>query len=207
MKPHRRRIWWRVPHRTPVGMAAAEEADADVGFTERGGYSLVHRTVFVYDSLMADECLHALLQPGSRRIGKRPGYIGRHKRLAVRDAPWLAAAVATDDASDRCDGVLLERLQPSELRAIDSFMDDRLDRLMVGITAEDGVGGQTQVEALMYVCPEDSASTLLDGGRQWSYATFRTTHLEKVAAVCGACREHFLADEAKEKAASERGGE
>ena len=67
--------------------AAGQE---DIGFTERGGYSLVHRTVFVYGALMAEECLGALLRGGEvsyRRIAKRSASVAGYRRLAQRDAP------------------------------------------------------------------------------------------------------------------------
>ena len=78
----------------PISPAANAMAD-DIGFTERGGYSLVHRTVFVYDALMAEEVLGALLRGGEvsyRRVARRAGKIGGYRLLGHRFAAGLAGA-------------------------------------------------------------------------------------------------------------------
>lgn len=183
---------------------AEAAADDDLAFTNRGGYSLVHRTVFVYGALMADECIGALLRGGEiscRRVNKRPGSVPMYRRFAQRDAPSLAGAVHTGDALHSCDGVLLERLQPQEVDLIDAFMNKAFDRLMVEVTAEDGVGGHTQVEALMYVCPEEEASKHLDVAREWTFSAFRTKHLENARQAAARARESFIQEQAAEKAA------
>ena len=180
-------------------------AEADLGFTERGGYSLVHRTVFVYDALMAEECIGALLRGGEisyRRVQRRTGRVVGYQRLPMQEDPLLAGAVQTGDAEHSFEGIILERLQPNEVKAIDAFVCKEFDRLTVDVVAEDGFGGTTQLEALMYVCPEESAAKLLDAAGSWSFPDFRRKHL-------GACIEHhikparqrYLAEEAEEAAA------
>ena len=108
----------------------------------------------------------------------------------------MLSSLHTGDAAQRCDGVLLERLQPRQLELIDQWMDKGFDRLVVNVTAEDGVGGRGEVEALMYVCPEE-ARHRLDEARPWSYADFRRQHLERVVEeAIKPVRAQFLADEA-----------
>ena len=114
-----------------------EQATYDPAFTERGGYSLLHRTVFVYDCLMADECLNALLRDGgasSRSVFKKQASFNGYARRPLKGAPWLAGAVQTADASQSCDGVLLERLQPNEVKLIDAFQNENFDRLVEKVT-------------------------------------------------------------------------
>jgi len=78
----------------------------------------------------------------------------------------------------RCDGHLLERLQPSELKVLDSFHDPRFERIVIDVHAEDGFGGKEVVQALMYVCPQ-SASELLDTSKPWNYQEFRVKEMTK----------------------------
>lgn len=137
-------------------------------------YSLLHRRVFVYGPLMAEEARNELLAPGSRIISNRPGKVHGYGRWSFKDVPLPAALPA--GSLVRCDGLLLERLQPAELRAIDSFMDTRFERLVVHVTAENGFGGSEDLEALMYVCPTAEAK-LLDTNKPWAYPEFREQHM------------------------------
>ena len=186
-----------------------EQATYDPAFTERGGYSLLHRTVFVYDCLMADECLNALLRDGgasSRSVFKKQASFNGYARRPLKGAPWLAGAVQTADASQSCDGVLLERLQPNEVKLIDAFQNENFDRLVEKVTVSNGVGGFEEVEAYVYVCPEDNASALLEEGKAWTYAEFRRHHLAAVVEdVVKPCRARFLAEQQAEEAASKLG--
>ena len=83
----------------------------------------------------------------------------------------------------RCDGHLLERLQPSELKCIDSFHDPRFERIVVDVHAEDGFGGKEVVQALMYVCPHASGD-LLDTSKPWNYQGERKTHAYMRICTC-----------------------
>ena len=149
------------------GSAAAPKSD----------YSSVHRTVFVYDALMAEEVLDALLVPGSGTArqalrSSRPGKVFGYGRWCMKNVPLPGALPAGPLV--RCDGHLLERLQPSELRAIDKFMHRRFDRMVVTVKAENGFGGHEEVEALMYVCPTYAAE-VLDTTMPWSYTECAAT--------------------------------
>lgn len=115
--------------------------------------------------------MDALLVPGSgtARSGlrnTRPGVVHGYERFCMKNVPLPGALSAGSRV--KCDGHLLERLQPSELRAIDSFMHRRFERLIVTVTTETGFGGQEACEALMYACPQ-YASEVLDTSRPWSY--------------------------------------
>jgi hypothetical protein len=115
--------------------------------------------------------------------------------------PWLAGAVHTNDEEDVCEGVLLERLQPNEVRLIDSFQINSFDRIIERVTASNGVGGYETVDAYMYVCPSDSAAELLEAGKPWSYADLRKNHLERVKERGDQVRTNFTKDEAKKETA------
>lgn len=163
-------------------------------------YSLLHRTLFVYGALMAEEALEALLMPASGRTArsraKRPGKAHGYGRWCQADSPLPAALPAGPLV--RCDGLLLEWMQPSEMRAVDAFMDKRFDRLVVTVTAEDGVGGHEEVEALMYICPPSLAKEVcLQPLSEWNYVSFRSDHLRSfVETVVKPCRKQFDEDEA-----------
>lgn len=182
--------------------------EGDIGFTERGGYSLVHRTVFVYDALMAEECLGALIRGGEisyRRVQRRAGRVMGYHRMPMREDAMLAGAVQTGDAEHMCEGLILERLQPNEVKAIDAFVCKEFDRLTVEVSAEDGFGGTTQLEALMYVCPGDAAERLLDLNASWTFPDFRRKSLGAcVEAYIKPARQQFLAEEAAEAAAAQK---
>jgi len=186
-------------------MAAEElpkEETSELGFSNRGGYSLVHRTIFVYDALMADECVKELLRGGeqsARVIAKRPGTIAGYKCLTLKGAEWIAAAVHTGNTADSCEGVLLERVQPNEVDLIDAFQPKTFDRLMVQVAASNGVGGMEEVEALMYVCPSD-LSLVGESAEQksWTYPSFRTQHMQQVVEkVVKPIRENYLVEQAQ----------
>jgi gamma-glutamylcyclotransferase (GGCT)/AIG2-like uncharacterized protein YtfP len=153
-------------------------------------YSLLHRTVFVYGPLMAEETMKAMLQT-NRILQQRPGRVAGYGRFALKDEPLPAAIKAGPLV--RCDGLLLERLQPVEMRAIDALMNKAFDRVVVSVEAENGFGGQEQVEALMYVCPSEA---LVNTDQPWSYTDFRKEHLERfVEKVVRPTREQFEHDE------------
>ena len=121
-------------------------------------YSLVHRTVFVYDALMAEEALEALLVPAggetARVRAKRAAKVSGYGRYCMMDSPLPAALPAASDSY--IEGLLLERLQPSEVRAIDAFYNGeprQFDRRSVPVQVENGFGGHEEVEGLLYVCP------------------------------------------------------
>jgi len=171
-------------------------------------YNLVHRTVFVYGTLMAEEVVDALLAPGSgtARSGlrsTRPGKVFGYGRWCLTergpDDKGFSAMPGALPAGPlvRCDGKLLERLQPSELKVLDSFHDPRFERIVVEVHAEDGIGGKEPVQALMYVCPQ-SASDLLDTNKPWNYAEFRVKEMTKfIEEVAKPHRKRFEEDEAK----------
>ena len=90
-------------------------------------------------------------------------------------------------------GVLLELLQPVELRAIDA-LHTSFDRLLATVVTENGFGGTSEVEALMYACPPEAAELL--EAREWSYSDFRERHLQAfVKEVVAPCREQFVASD------------
>ena len=67
-----------------------------------------------------------------------------------------------------------------------------------------GVGGTDEVEAQVYVCPEESAAEILDEAQPWVYAHFRRVHLDQtVKTVLEPCRQRFVAEKAAEKAAAQ----
>lgn len=154
-------------------------------------YSMLHRTVFVYCPLMAEEVRRTMLQPGNRILATRPGTVAGYCRFSLKEEP-LPGALASGP-SVRCDGLLLERLQPSEMRAIDAFMNKSFDRIVVQVEAGNGFGGQETIEALMYVCPSEQ---LLDTNAPWSYPEFREQFLDTFLEKCARpCREQFELDE------------
>ena len=188
--------------------APIAEGEAQPGFE----YSLVHRAVFAYDPLMADETHTMLLKPGNRILSKRPGVVegyhiwsmalsatitlGNGATVAAGPLPGALAATGPEAESVQCDGLLLERLQPAEMRAIDALMNRQWDRIVVRVRAENGYGGHEEVEALMYVCPPRVSEELLDASRPWSYTDFRKTHLSGyLEQVVAPCREQFEQDE------------
>ena len=150
------------------------------------------RSIFVSGALMAEECLEALLGglvTKSRTITKRPGTVRGYARYAMVGGAVEAGAVVEEGAE--ISGVLLELLQPVELRAIDAYMHTSFDRLLTTVTTDNGFGGSSEVEALMYACPPESKQ-LLDATREWSFADFRSRHLEAfVREVVRPCREQF----------------
>lgn len=143
-------------------------------------YSLVHRTIFVYGELMAEEVVDALLGLGSgtARSGLRtskPAIVYGYGRFCMRDSPAPGALAAGDRV--RIDGHLLERLQPSELNMIDSFMDRHMERVVVTVQTEDGFGGKREMETLMYTMPTSHADKV-DTSRPWDYAEFRAQSMK-----------------------------
>jgi gamma-glutamylcyclotransferase (GGCT)/AIG2-like uncharacterized protein YtfP len=158
-------------------------------------YSLLHRTVFVYGPMMAEECFKAMLQPGNRILQQRPGKVAGYSRFALKAEP-LPAAIAAGPLV-RCDGLLLERLQPAEMRAIDALMNKRFDRVVVNVEAENGFGGQETVEALMYIVSgQETVEEIVDTTKPWSYTEFRDEFLEAyVNKVVRPAREQFERDE------------
>ena len=155
-------------------------------------YSLLHRSVFVYGPMMADETQAMLLQPGNRNLHKRPGKVAGFGRFALKEAGALPGALASGPLV-RCDGLLLERLQPTEMRAIDAFMNKSFDRIVVKVEVENGFGGQEEIDALMYVCPSQD---MLNTEAPWNYVEFREKHLTPfLQQVVKPCREQFERDE------------
>ena len=187
--------------------ARTEEARASLEGFE---YSLLHRTVFVYGALMAEEALEALLVPASgrsarnraKRAGKAHGY-GRWCMVPTDGSDVVLPAALPAGPMVRCDGLLLELMQPSEMRAIDAYMDKRMDRLAVRVTVENGFGGHEEVEALMYVCPSSLANDVLQQPlKEWNYNEFRSQHLRAfVDSKVKPCRAQFDLDE---KAAADK---
>lgn len=150
------------------------------------------RSIFVSGALMAEECLEALLGglvTKSRTITKRPGTVRGYARYSMVGGAVEAGAVVEEGAE--ISGVLLELLQPVELRAIDAYMHTSFDRLLTTVTTDNGFGGSSEAEALMYACPPESKH-LLDAKGYWSFADFRSRHLEAfVREVVRPCREQF----------------
>ena len=148
---------------------------------------------------MADEVQQALLQPGTRNLHKRPGKVPGYGRWCMKPPdhvrPGATAAGMLVGAS--CDGLILERLQPAEMRAIDAFMHKSCDRIVVQVEAENGFGGREEVEALMYVFGPEATTELLDTTQDWSYTEFRRQHLPAfLQEVVKPCREQFEKDDA-----------
>jgi len=192
------------------GLVMAAEAEGDA-LTEEPS-NLVLRSVFVYGTLMAEEVVDALLAPGSgtARSGlrtSRPGKVFGYGRWCLRgnqEQPGMQVMPGALPAGPlvRCDGHLLERLQPSELKVLDSFHDPRFKRIVVEVQAEDGFGGKQVVEALMYVCPSNAAE-LVDTQKPWNYAEFRSNYLNRfIAEVARPHRKRFEEQEAMEREAN-----
>jgi len=205
----------------PLAMAASPSARARTIYSARAplagdgsddapgnvDYNLVHRTVFVYGSLMAEEVVDALLAPGSgtARSGlrcTRPGKVFGYGRWCLKVTGTTPRSFSAMPGSlpagplVRCDGHLLERLQPSELKCIDSFHDPRFERIVVDVHAEDGFGGKEVVQALMYVCPHASGD-LLDTSKPWNYQEFRVKEMTKfIEEVAKPHRKRFEEEEA-----------
>jgi len=147
-------------------------------------YSTLHRNLFVFGSLMAEEVLDALLSigQGTARAGlrsSRTGTVHGYGRFCLRtEDPWLSQLPGALPAGPRVriDGHLIERLQPRELEVIDLFMPKPFERLVVTVTLAGNFGGHEEVEALMYVCPT-SQQDILDTQRPWQYAEFRAKHM------------------------------
>jgi hypothetical protein len=142
-------------------------------------YSMLHRNLFVYDALMAEEVLDALLVSGSGTARRgirssRPATVFGYGRWCMKSVPLPGALPAGPRV--RCDGHLIERLQPSELETIDKFMHRRFERMVVTVQTENGFGGQEEAEALMYVCPT-VYSEVLETSTPWNYTEFRVNHL------------------------------
>ena len=140
----------------------------------------VHRAVFVYGSLMAPEVLDALLDMGSgtARSGarrSRPAKMAGCKSYCMKLRPYPGAL--EEAGAPELEGHLLEHLQPLELKLIDMFMDARLDRKVVTVTATNSFGRQESVEAIVCLVPADKQTELLHaiGGsfQPWVYADFR----------------------------------
>ena len=140
----------------------------------------VHRAVFAYGPLMAPEVLDALLDLGSgtARSGARrskPAKMAGYKSYCMRLRPYPGAL--EEPGAPELEGHLLEHLQPLELKLIDLFMDARLERKVVTVTATNGFGGQERVEAIVCVVPTDKQMEVLHsaGGefQPWVYSEFR----------------------------------
>ena len=149
-------------------------------------YATFQRNLFVFDVLMAEEILDALLavNTGSTaRAGLRqskPATVHGYGRFCLRtEDPWLAQLPGALPAGPRVriDGHLIERLQPRELEVIDLFMPKPFERLVVTATTENGFGGKEEIETLMYVCPQEMQN-MLDTDRPWMYSEFRAKHLK-----------------------------
>lgn len=159
------------------------------------------RSVFVYGALMADECIEALLGglvAKSRVISKRPGTVKQYARFSMPKGAVEAGVVPSPEATE-LPGVLLEMLQPVELRAIDAYMHPSFDRLLTSVTVQNGFGGSEELEALMYSCPPESKE-LLDMSRLWNYSEFRERHLQAfIQEVVTPCRSKFEHEEGLRK--------
>lgn len=165
--------------RAPLKGDGSEDARNDVS------YSLLHRSLFVFGAMMAEEVLDALLAisgEGTARSGLRsskPGTVYGYGRFCLKTAdPWLSQLPGALPAGARVkiDGHLIERLQPRELEVIDLFMPKPFERLVVQVNTENGFGGKEEIEALMYVCPQ-AQQDLLDTSRPWQYSEFRAKAL------------------------------
>lgn len=147
-------------------------------------YNTLHRNLFVFGSLMAEEVLDALLAigDGTARRGVRnskSGIVHGYGRFCIRtEDPWLRHLPGALPAGERVriDGHLIERLTPRELELIDLFMPKVFDRLVVTVNTNDDFGGSQSIDALMYVCPRERQE-MLDTNRPWDYRDFRTKHL------------------------------
>ena len=175
--------------------AAALTPSSSFDFASQPAQTSRDRSIFVCGALMADEVLDALLGglvTKSRTINKRPGTVKGYVRCAMKGGAVEAGAMP--HASSEIAGVLLELLQPVELRAIDAYMHTSFDRLLATVVTENGFGGTSEVEALMYACPPEAAELL--EAREWSYSDFRERHLQAfVKEVVAPCREQFVASD------------
>ena len=111
--------------------------------------------LFVYGTLMAPEVLLALLK---RVPAQRSARLYGHARWRVRSFNFPAIVASNPGtaesrvdglggAESRVDGLLLDGLQPDEIRMLDYYEDDQYDRLPVLVESD----GFPSVEAVAYV--------------------------------------------------------
>ena len=180
-------------------MAAASPLAASPSESHR---SAVLRSLFVYGPLMAEEAITALLgrvppsrpaklfgytrccQKGSEEAS---GVCSTHRSLVRLGYPAVAAA----GKGYVVEGILLERLRPQEMQALDFYEDDNFKREVVKVVAASGFGGEEELESLAYIWPPAGVVTL-DPTIPWSYTNFRTQHMKRfIESVVKPCRKAF----------------
>lgn len=151
--------------------------------------SAVLRSLFVYGPLMAEEAITALL---GRVPPSRPAKLFGYARCCQKGSEEASGVCSTNRSLVRLgypavaaagdgyvvEGILLERLRPQEMAALDFYEDDNFKRESVKVVASSGFGGEEELETLAYIWPPGGVVTL-DPTAQWSYTNFRSQHMKR----------------------------
>lgn len=148
------------------------------------------RTLFVYGPMMAEEVVVALLGRSPARrpatlsgyarcckkgAEQRDGVCSTHRSLVAATYP---AVIETGNPAHEVEGIILERLRPQEIRCLDYFEDESYQKIPVQVVTENGFGGRTPIDCLVYSYPSTQmAASLLDPSKPWGYKEFRQHHL------------------------------
>ena len=130
------------------------------------------RALFAYGTLMLPELVEALL---GRRLHATPARLEGYVRYRVRDRLY-PGIVGQPDATT--EGVVIEGLEPADVRRLDAFEGPLYERRQVEVIA----AGGARIRAETYVIPESQRELLTD--EPWSREHFERQHLPSWVRLC-----------------------